>query len=218
MLLVAIGIAMILPEFLDSQYHLRFMMFNVVVFVALYAIFTRVQLLSHRYFFEYKNSDECEGNECHHSDDINPWYHSAILVLSIVLIGVLAEMLSLFMNHTLEHFGMPLAIGAVMVAVISAAPELITAIRAAVDNRMQTVINIALGASLATVLLTIPAVIVVAYMMDMELNLSLTPIQTMMISLTLLVSMVNFNDGETNVLEGFLHFILFVVFCFLLFV
>jgi Ca2+:H+ antiporter len=105
-----------------------------------------------------------------------------------------------------------------MVAVISAAPELITAIRAAVDNRMQTVINIALGASLATVLLTIPAVIVVAYMMDMELNLSLTPIQTMMISLTLLVSMVNFNDGETNVLEGFLHFILFVVFCFLLFV
>jgi Ca2+:H+ antiporter len=122
------------------------------------------------------------------------------------------------MNHTLEHFGMPLAIGAVMVAVISAAPELITAIRAAVDNRMQTVINIALGASLATVLLTIPAVIVVSYMMDMELNLSLTPIQTMMISLTLLVSMVNFNDGETNVLEGFLHFILFVVFCFLLFV
>ncbi|HHO65569.1 MAG TPA: calcium:proton antiporter, partial [Epsilonproteobacteria bacterium] len=39
-----------------------------------------------------------------------------------------------------------------------------------------------------------------------------------MISLTLLVSIVNFNDGETNVLEGFLHFILFVVFAFLLFV
>jgi len=218
MLLVAIGIAMVLPEFLDVQYHMRFMMFNVVVFVALYVIFTRVQLLSHRYFFEYKASSECEDGEYHHSDDINPWYHSAILILSIVLIGILAEMLSLFMNHTLEHFGMPLAIGAVMVAVISAAPELITAIRAAVDNRMQTVINIALGASLATVLLTIPAVIVVSYMMDMELNLSLTPIQTMIISLTLLVSMVNFNDGETNILEGFLHFILFVVFCFLLFV
>ena len=217
MLLVAIGIAMVLPEFLDVQYHTKFMMFNVVIFIALYTIFTRVQLLSHRYFFEYKAPNGCKDSECHH-DDINPWYHSVMLVLSIVLIGVLAEMLSLFMNHTLEHFGMPVAIGAVMVAVISAAPELITAVRAAVDNRMQTVINIALGASLATVLLTIPAVIVVAYMMDIELNLSLTPIQTMMISLTLLVSMVNFNDGETNVLEGFLHFILFVVFCFLLFV
>jgi Ca2+:H+ antiporter len=111
-----------------------------------------------------------------------------------------------------------MAIGAVGVAVISAAPELITAVRAAVDNRMQTVINIALGASLATVLLTIPAVIVVSYFMGMELNLSLTPVQTMMIALTLLVSMVNFNDGETNMLEGFLHFILFVVFAFLVFV
>jgi len=40
----------------------------------------------------------------------------------------------------------------------------------------------------------------------------------MMMGLTLLVSMVNFNDGETNMLEGFLHFILFVVFSFLVFV
>jgi len=218
MLLVAIGIAMVLPEFLNPEYHLRFMMFNVVVFVMLYMIFTRVQLLSHRYFFEYKEAEDCDGKECHDMYSINAWYHSFILIVSIVAIGVLAEMLSLFMNHTLEHFGLPLAIGAVMVAVISAAPELITAIRAAIDNRMQTVINIALGASLATVLLTIPAVIVVSYFMGMELNLSLSPIQTMMLSLTFLVSMVNFNDGETNVLEGFLHFILFVVFCFLLFV
>jgi len=218
MLLVAIGIAMVLPEFLEQQYHMRFMMFNVIVFIMLYAIFTRVQLKSHKYFFEYKDTpNECDEEHCHHGE-INAWYHASILVLSIVFIGILAEILSLFMNHTLQHFGLPLAIGAVMVAVISAAPELITAIRAAIDNRMQTVINIALGASLATVLLTIPAVIVVSYMMNLELNLSLTPIQTMMISLTLLVSMVNFNDGETNVLEGFLHFILFVVFCFLLFV
>lgn len=221
MLLTAIGIAMVLPEFIDPQYHMRFMMFNVVVFIFLYIIFTRVQLKSHKYFFEYKNKEESvckEGEVCGTHGEINAWYHAFNLVLSIIVIGVLAEVLSVFMGNTLETFGLPLAIGAVGVAVISAAPELITAVRAAVDNRMQTVINIALGASLATVLLTIPAVIVVSYYMGMELNLSLTPVQTMMIALTLLVSMVNFNDGETNVLEGFLHFILFVVFAFLLFV
>jgi Ca2+:H+ antiporter len=197
------------------------MMFNVVVFIFLYIIFTRVQLKSHKYFFEYKaeQKEACiESGDCHPHEEINAWYHAFNLVVSIVVIGVLAEILSVFMGNTLETFGLPLAIGAVGVAVISAAPELITAVRAAVDNRMQTVINIALGASLATVLLTIPAVIVVSYYLGMELNLSLTPIQTMMIALTLLVSMVNFNDGETNVLEGFLHFILFVVFVFLLFV
>jgi Ca2+:H+ antiporter len=222
MLLVAIGIAMVLPHFINPQYHNAFMMFNVVVFILLYVTFTRIQLKSHKYFFEYTAKNVvCEEEVCepvHPADEINAWYHTFNLIASIVVIGMLAEVLSVFMGNTLETFGLPMAIGAVGVAVISAAPELITAVRAAIDNRMQTVINIALGASLATVLLTIPAVILVAKYYGMDLNLSLTPVQGVMISLTLLVSMVNFNDGETNVLEGFLHFILFIVFAFLLFV
>jgi len=220
MLLVAIGIAMVLPHFIDVAHHDMFNMFNVVMFILLYVVFTRIQLTSHKYFFEHESKEElCEDHgHCIEHGEINAWYHATILVLSIVLIGVLAEILSVFMGNTLETFEMPLAIGAVGVAVISAAPELITAVRAAVDNRMQTVINIALGASLATILLTIPAVILVAKYYGMELNLSLTPIQGVMLGLTLLLSIVNFSDGETNVLEGFLHFILFVVFAFLLFV
>ena len=218
MLLVAIGIAMVLPHFINPAHHDMFMLFNVVMFILIYIVFTRIQLKSHKYFFEYENSTTCEEQHCTSPKEINAWYHAFILVISIVLIGVLAEILSVFMGNTLESLHLPLAIGAVGVAVISAAPELITAIRAAADNRMQTVINIALGASLATVLLTIPAVILVSRYYGLELNLSLTPIQGMMLGLTLLLSIVNFSDGETNVLEGFLHFILFVVFAFLLFV
>jgi Ca2+:H+ antiporter len=220
MLLVAIGIAMVLPHFIDVGHHDMFNMFNVVMFILLYVVFTRIQLTSHKYFFEHESKEELcdEHGHCTDHGEINAWYHAFILVASIVLIGVLAEVLSVFMGNTLETFEMPLAIGAVGVAVISAAPELITAVRAAVDNRMQTVINIALGASLATILLTIPAVIVVSRYYGMELNLSITPIQGVMLGLTLLLSIVNFSDGETNVLEGFLHFILFVVFVFLLFV
>ncbi|RUM69857.1 MAG: calcium:proton antiporter [Sulfurovum sp.] len=222
MLLVAIGIAMVLPHFINPVHHDMFMLFIVVMFLLLYVVFTRIQLTSHKYFFEHHIKDEicdefdaaCMAKDTH----INAWYHAFILVASIIIIGVLAEILSLFMENTLRIFELPVAIGAVGVAVISAAPELITAVRAAVDNRMQTVINIALGASLATILLTIPAVILVSHTMGMALNLSLTPIQMVMLGLTLLVSIVNFNDGETNVLEGFLHFILFVVFVFLLFV
>jgi len=218
MLLVAIGIAMILPHFINPDFHTTFMMFNVVMFVLLYVTFTRIQLTSHKYFFEYEEKEEvCTEGHCEPVQEINAWYHAVNLVISIIVIGMLAEVLSIFMGNTLESYGLPMAIGAVGVAVISAAPELITAVRAAMDNRMQTVINIALGASLATVLLTIPAVILVSEYYDLALNLSLTPVQGVMIGLTLLVSIVNFNDGETNVLEGFLHFILFIVFAFLLF-
>ncbi len=215
MLLVATGIAMVIPHFVTESHHSMYMSFNVVLFVLLYVTFTRIQVTSHKYFFEYEGDGE---QEHHEAEEINAWYHGFNLLLSIILIGMLSEILAVFMGHTLEHFGMPMAIGAVGVAVISAAPELITAVRAAVDNRMQTVVNIALGASLATILLTIPAVIVVTRIIGMEIELELTPIQGIMMALTFLVSIVNFNDGETNVLEGFIHVILFVVFAFLLFV
>jgi len=222
MLLVAIGIAMVIPHFMDAAHIDMYMMFNVVMFILLYITFTRIQMASHKYFFEYHAEEEeteaCKSERACEHHDINGWYHSINLVVAIIAIGVLSEILAIFMSNSLQTYGLPLTIGAVGVAVISAAPELITAVRAAVDNRMQTVVNIALGASLATILLTIPAVILVTRYMDMGLDLAITPVQGVMLGLTLLVSIVNFNDGETNMLEGFLHVILFAVFIFLLFV
>ncbi|PTB87744.1 calcium:proton antiporter, partial [cyanobacterium G8-9] len=50
MLLVAIGIAMVLPHFIDVAHHDMFMMFNVITFTLLYVVFTRIQLTSHKYF------------------------------------------------------------------------------------------------------------------------------------------------------------------------
>lgn len=220
MLLVAIGIAMVIPHFMDAAHIDNYMMFNVLMFLLLYITFTRIQVASHKYFFEYSpqetETSEVDGHSQHHG--INGWYHSVNLVMSIIAIGVLSEILAVFMGNTLSTYGLPLSIGAVGVAVISAAPELITAVRAALENRMQTVVNIALGASLATILLTVPAVILVTRYMGMELDLAITPVQGVMLGLTLLVSIVNFNDGETNILEGFLHVILFVIFVYLLFI
>lgn len=217
MLLIAIGTAMVMPHFIDAVHHGSFMQFIVVIFVLLYIVFTRIQLKDHRYFFEYKSGDMvCET--CLPQETTSALYHIMMLVISIVMIGLLSEILSLFMGNTIKYVGLPVAFGAVGVAVISAAPELITAIRAAVDNRMQTVINIALGASLVTVLLTVPAVIVIGMLAGMNIELALTPIQGVMIGITILVSIINFSDGETNMLEGFLHVVLFVLFVYLMFI
>ena len=218
MLMVALGVAMVIPDFINPEFYDAFMLFNVVIFVLLYLVFTRIQLKDHRYFFQYKAEGSVEHVPNHKYGEINTLYHVVLLVVSIVMIGLLSEILAVFMSNDIQYLGLPMALSAVGVAVISASPELITAVRAALDNRMQTVINIALGASLATVLLTIPAVIVIGMMTGLEITLGLTPIQGVMLGLTLLVSMINFSDGETNMLEGFLHVVLFALFCFLLFV
>ena len=216
MLLVAIGLSMVLPHFIGETHQVAFMWFIVFVFILLYVVFTKVQLKNHKYFFEYTVGEVC-SNEEHNHRDINAWYHATLLVIYILIIGFLSEILSVFMSNMLQELGLPLALGAVGVALISASPELIVAFRSALRNNMQTVINIALGASLATILLTVPAVIIISSLAGLDLNLAITPTQGFLLGLTLLVSVVNFNDGETNVLEGFLHFILFIVFAFVLF-
>ncbi len=217
MILVSIGIAMVVPHFITENKLDMYMNFTIVMFILLYVIFTRIQLKEHRYFFEYKNGEE----ESHSTDDktkINGLYHALILGLSIVFIGLLAEVLAVFMSNNLESLGLPLALGAFSVALISASPELITAVRAAQNNNMQTVVNIAIGASLATVLLTIPAILIVGKMMGMDIDLAITPIQGLMLGLTILAGIIHFGDGETNMLEGFVHLVLFIVFFFLMFV
>jgi len=219
MLLVSIGLSMILPQFISVEKQHIFMWFIVVIFIALYLVFTKIQLKNHKYFFEYnKDNTTHTNNETHTDKNINAKYHAILLVIYIVMIGFLSELLAVFMDNNLTELGLPLALGAVGVAIISASPELIVAIRASLDNRMQTVINIALGASLATILLTVPSVIVISMISGLSLNLALSPIQELLLGLTFIVSIVNFNDGETNMLEGFLHFILFVVFAFVLFI
>ncbi len=221
MLLAAIGISMIIPDFIKPELYDRFMFFNIIIFIALYLVFTRIQLKDHRYFFQYKaNTKKNISNTYPHDKEnikINAPYHIFMLIILIVMIGLLSEILAVFIANDIQYLGLPMAISAVAVAVISAAPELVTAVRAALDNRMQTVINIAFGASLATVLLTIPAVIAIGFITGLKTELGLTPIQGVMIGLTLLISMVNFSDGETNMLEGFLHIVLFILFSFLLF-
>jgi len=218
MLLVAIGISMVLPHFIEPNYMDGFLWFIVVVFIILYIVFTKIQLNDHRYFFEYRKENRVNQEEHHHKEDINAPYHITLLIIYIVAIGFLSEILALFMENTLQSLGLPLALGALGVAVISASPELIVAIRASLDNRMQTVINIALGASLATILLTVPSVILISKFSSLHIDLALSEVQELLLGLTLIVGIVNFNDGETNVLEGFLHFIIFITFAFVLFI
>jgi Ca2+:H+ antiporter len=219
MLIVAIGISMVLPHFISDAHISLFMLFIVVVFIILYLVFTKVQLKNHKYFFEYtENQELTKPTSVSHNNNINGWYHAILLVIYIVMIGFLSEVLSIFMENNLQELELPLALGAVGVAIISASPELIVALRAALENRMQTVVNIALGASLATILLTVPSVIIISMVAGLDIDLATTPLQEFLFGLTLLVSIVNFNDGETNMLEGFLHFILFIVFAFVLFI
>lgn len=208
MLLVALGIGMFVPEFVPDDKWIPYSAFSVVMMALLYIAFLRLQTIEHRQFFEYGQIE----HEVHDTVASPNWIHAAVLIGAVAGVGVLSEVLSVLLNAGLEGTGLPMSIPAVMVALISASPELMAALRAAQHDRMQTTMNIALGASLATVLLTLPVIEGIALFTGERIIMALTPIQSAMLLVTLLAAMNNLHDGESNAIEGIGHFALFATF------
>jgi Ca2+:H+ antiporter len=97
-------------------------------------------------------------------------------------------------------------------------PESVAAISAARKNDLQKSINLALGSSLATIGLTVPAVAAVAYALDKTLVLGLEQREVILLVMTFLLSMLTFGTGRTNILFGLVHMLVFAVFVFMVFV
>ena len=97
-------------------------------------------------------------------------------------------------------------------AVVVATPEALGAIRAARANHMQRSVNIFLGSVLSTICLTVPAIILLSRLTGREIVLGVEHTDTVMILLTLLLSVVTFASGRTNVIQGAVHVVLFAVY------
>ena len=216
MILTAMGISMVVPEFIpEARWHL-YSAFTIGAMIALYALFLRMQVGTHSYFFSYSyprtKSASNPATPQEEAEEEPAALSIAIILFGVLVIGFLAEFMSAFLGTGLEGTGAPPALMAVVVATISAAPEILTALRAALRNRMQSVVNIAMGASLSTVILTVPVMESIALYTGQPFNMAMTPVQTVMVGITLIVAAINLNDGQTNAIEGMTHFVLFATF------
>lgn len=222
MILTAMGISMIVPEFVPATKWQYYSAYTIVAMIALYALFLKMQVGTHSYFFSYsdpdvrhkKRSPEAADaqNAAEEAENESAAVSIGVILFGVVLIGILAEFMSTFLSTGLEGTGAPVAVTAILVAGISAGPEILTALRAALANRMQATVNIAMGASLSTVILTVPVMEAIALYTGQPFVMAMTPVQTVMVTVTLIAAAINLNDGETNAIEGMTHFILFATF------
>ncbi|GAB1136276.1 MAG: hypothetical protein WManBPW_23150 [Shewanella algae] len=70
---------------------------------------------------------------------------------------------------------------------------------------------------LATIALTVPAVLLVGSIAGEEVRLGLSPADMVLLVTTLMVCKVSFSSGRTHALHGATHLVLFVVYLFLMF-
>lgn len=221
MIIGIIGIGLFLPLVIPLKNYSLFETFLIFISLLLYIFFLRMQSKEHNYYFKFEGRKKNIDDEHEHlpkKEMISTSYHLIMLIITIAAISLLAENLSVFVDDGIEKLHLPVKIAGAIIALIIVSPEGLTAIRAGLSNDMQRVINISLGSMLSTVSLTIPAVLIVGILIKQNVILGLNPIQSAMVIISLLVGLLSCKDGETNALQGFIHFMLFITFIFLIFV
>jgi Ca2+:H+ antiporter len=182
----------------------------------LYAVFLYTQTTRHQDYFVDPSADlDDHGAKLSRAGLALSF---GLLLLALLAVVLLAKKFSLVIDAAVAAIGAPPALAGVMVALLILLPESVAAIAAARSNDLQKSINLALGSSLATIGLTIPAVAAAAYALDKPLVLGLSPQGMVLLILTFMLSMLTFGTGRTNMLFGLVHMVVFAVFLFMAFV
>ncbi len=219
-LVVLATITLILPNYTLTTpgplYSTMQLGFVSAVTIMLYGVFLYTQTVLHRdYFIVEKNvRDEDTG----HASSRTLMFSAVLLLVSLLAVVLLAKKFSLVVDAGAAAIGAPSAFAGILVALLILLPESVAAINAARHNDLQKSINLALGSSLATIGLTIPAVAVAAFTLDKPLVLGLDTQAMVLLVLTFILSMLTFGTGRTNILFGLVHLVVFAVFLFLVFV
>jgi Ca2+:H+ antiporter len=187
-----------------------------IVTILLYAVFLYIQTSRHRDFFVREAPGLTEDGPPISGRDLV--LSVTLLLVSLLAVVLLAKKFSLVVDAATAAIGAPAAFAGVVVALLILLPEGVSAVAAARKNELQKSINLALGSSLATIGLTIPAVAVAAHIMDKELLLGLSEQNMVELVLTFMLSMLTFGTGRTNILFGLVHMVVFAVFVFMVFV
>ncbi len=211
----------VLPNYTNSLSGSRFSFiredFLIVTSLILYGIFLAVQTSRHRHYFTETGAREGGADGGHDFIVRSTGFHSAMLLLYLGGVIVLAEKLAIPLDNCVERFGMPQAFGGAIVAGLVLAPEGLAAIRASGRNQLQRSVNILHGSVLAAIGLTIPAVLTIGLITGRKVTLGIEGGNLPLLVLTLGSSIVTFGSGRTNVLQGCIHLLLFGVFVLLIF-
>jgi Ca2+:H+ antiporter len=202
------------PTYTPSQ-----LVFIAVVTLVLFASFTAFQAGRHREYFLPVD----DGNP--ETEDIAPPPSAGValaslglMLLGLVVVVLSAKKLAPAMEATLIAAGAPQAVAGIAIAAIVLLPEGVAAVRAAIANRVQTSLNLAIGSAIASIGLTIPTVSLVAVVMGWPLTLGLDGMSTVLLFLSLFVASISLRTGRTNIQIGIVHAVLLGTYLFLSFV
>ena len=218
--IIALGtIALILPTFTHSEQD-GWMSDSMEIYVGItclviYILFLISQTSASREFFEHKSTEKekIHAHAVHHSIAIT----IMLLVISLGAVVMLAESVGARVTVLFQTWNLPAPLSGIFIAALVLAPEGLAALRASREDDMQRSINVLLGSALATIGLTVPAVIVMRYVTGVSPELGLEPPYIALFVLTFAVSIVNLMRGRVNMMQGVVHLLIFATWIMVIF-
>jgi Ca2+:H+ antiporter len=194
--------------------------FLTLVSVALYGVFLTIQNGRHRAYFRVSRPAVPANSQRRRlivHEVYSVPYHVSLLLAYMAPLVILSQHLAVPIDFTIGVLGAPVALAGFLIALLVLAPESLGAVRAALANDLQRSVNILLGSVLATIGLTIPAVLTFGLLAHKTIILGLDPVDITLLSLTLVLSTMTFSSSRTNVLLGAVHLLLFFAYLLLIF-
>lgn len=207
------------PEFSPAQ-----LAFAAIASLLLYATFVVTQTVRHRDFFlPVEHDDQApvgstpNGGDEHAAPPSGRQALVSLGLLLLALVGVvgLAKVESPAIESGVAAAGFPHSFVGVVIALLVLLPETVAALRAALRNKVQISLNLALGSAMASIGLTIPTIAIATIWLDGPLLLGLDPTQIVLLGLTVVVGVLTVVPGRATRLQGAVHLVLLAAFVFL---
>jgi len=197
-------------SYTDSQ-----LVFVAASSLALWLVFVFIQAVRHRDYFLPAESVADENVHADPPGTAEAWLSFILLIVSLVSVVGIAKLLSPTVEMVVMKANAPKALVGIIIAMIVLMPETWAAVRAARADRLQTSMNLAIGSALASIGLTIPAVVIAVVVFDLKLLIGLDHKDIALLALTFVVGSVTLGSGRTNVMQGAIHLVIFAAFLFL---
>ncbi len=223
------ALALLVPSVLqfssDSAEKLTQASIIISIMLAIFYVFIYIfQTKTHSHFFKStarsrilrmkrKSGEESDEENYDYIFDRFPNIANLIVIFALILVvGFVAEIFASDGMPVFKEMGISTGLAGLIIAIISVTPEIFTAVKAAKNDQIQRVINIAMGASTVSILLTVPILMALAYMNGIHFTLDFNSLQIGALIFTVILAWKTTDNGETNYIEGISHLMLF--FCF----
>jgi Ca2+:H+ antiporter len=152
------------------------------------------------------NKERCDTATAREAIPIHSWSAGksmSIMGLSMAGIALMSELLVSSVEAVTDILGLtPFFVGIIIVPIIGNVAEHLVSVQAAIQNKMDLSLSIALGSSLQIALFVTPVLVFVSLLLQSPLTLQFNQLELIALTAASMISALVSLDGESNWLEG----------------